>query len=159
MNPTPAAGAAGAVEPPLPPGFAPLRIGGGFIIANGPLYLSLQPPQVKLGLRVEERHCNLMGICHGGMMATFCDMLLPMIVHRKVEALGRRFLPTVSLQLDYLAPVPRGAWVEGECDVLRVTRSLVFAQGLVTADGVPAARCSGVLKIGPTFGDDAPARA
>jgi len=32
---------------------------------------------------------------------------------------------------------------------------MVFAQGLVRADGVAAVRCSGVFKIGPTFGDDA----
>jgi hypothetical protein len=32
---------------------------------------------------------------------------------------------------------------------------MVFAQGLVRADGVDAVRCSGVFKIGPKFGDDA----
>ena len=37
----------------------------------------------------------------------------------------------------------------GEAEPLRITRSLVFAQGLVTADGVPCARVSGVFKIGP----------
>ena len=36
-----------------------------------------------------------------------------------------------------------------ELAVGRATRTLVFAQGLVTADGVPCARASGVFKIGP----------
>ena len=48
-----------------------------------------------------------------------------------------------------------GAWVDGECEVLKVTRTMVFAQGLVRADGATAVRCSGVFKIGPKFGDDA----
>ena len=78
-------------------------------------------------------------------------------MHRKSSEVGQRFLPTVSLQLDYLAPSPLGAWVQGEGQVLRVTRSMVFVQGLVSADGVPAVRCSGVFKIGPPFGD-APAK-
>ena len=139
----------------VPPGFAPVAAGGGFIAANGPLYVLQEGPLVKFGFRVEPRHCNPMGICHGGMLASFCDMLLPLSVHRKSVEVGLRFLPTVSLQLDYMAPVPLGAWVEGECDVLTVTRAMVFARGLVRADGVTAVRCSGVMKIGPKFGDDA----
>jgi uncharacterized protein (TIGR00369 family) len=139
----------------VPPGFKPVPMGGGFIAANGPLYVYHEGAVVKLGFRIEPRHCNPMGMCHGGMMASFCDMLLPISVHRKSAAVGQRFLPTVSLQIDYMAPVPLGAWVEGECDVLKVTRAMVFAQGLVRADGVDAVRCSGVFKIGPPFGDDA----
>jgi uncharacterized protein (TIGR00369 family) len=139
----------------LPPGFEPVAVLGGFIATNGPLYVCRQGAVVRFGFRVEPRHCNPMGVCHGGMLATFCDMLLPLSVHHKSTEVGLRFLPTVSLQIDYMAPVPLGAWVEGECDVLTVTRTMVFAQGLVRADGVTAVRCSGVLKIGPKFGDDA----
>ncbi len=76
-------------------------------------------------------------------------MLVPLSVHRKSDQVSNRFLPTISLQIDYLAPAPLGAWVQGEAEPLRITRSLVFAQGLVTADGVPCARVSGVFKIGP----------
>ena len=139
----------------VPPGFRPVPMGGGFIAANGPLHLFHEGPVVKLGFRVEPRHCNPMGKLHGGMMASFCDMLLPVSVHRKSAEVGLRFLPTVSLQIDFMAAVSLGAWVEGEAEVLKVTRAMVFAQGLVRADGVDAVRCSGVFKIGPKFGDDA----
>ena len=135
----------------IPAGFEPLASGGEFIAANGPLYLYHQGDVVKLGFRVESRHTNPLGICHGGMMASFCDMLLPLSVHRKSREVGHRFLPTIGLQVDYLSPVSIGAWVEGEAEPLRVTRSLVFAQGLVCADGVPAARVSGIFKIGAAF--------
>ena len=147
----PAAGAEAA-----PPGFRPVAVGGGFIGANGPLYLRHEGEEVKLGFRVEARHCNPMRICHGGWLASFADMLLPLSVHRKCAEVGRRFLPTVSLQLDYLAPAELGHWVEGEAQILKVTRSMVFAQGLVTSNGVLALRCSGVMKIGAAFGDDGP---
>jgi uncharacterized protein (TIGR00369 family) len=132
----------------IPAGFAVLRLGGDFIRANGPLYERVDADAYRLGFRVEQRHCNTMRVCHGGMMATFCDMLLPITAIRRVASLGERFLPTVSLDVDYLAPAPLGAWVQGEAQVLRTTRTLVFAQGLVTADGEPAARVSGVFKIG-----------
>jgi len=135
----------------IPPGFKPIPVGGEFIAHNGPFYLRHEGGQVQMGFRVERRHTNPMGNCHGGMLATFCDMLLPICTHRLRPEIGRRFLPTINLQIDYLAPAPLGAWVQGEAQVLRVTRSLVFAQGLVTADGVPAQRTSGIFKIGPEF--------
>ena len=135
----------------LPPGFTALPSHGGFIGVNGPLYLRHEGALVQLGFRVEARHTNPMGICHGGMMASFCDMLLPLAAHRLAPEIARRFLPTISLQIDYLAPSPLGAWVQGEAQVLRTTRNMVFAQGLVSADGTAVARVSGIMKIGPTF--------
>ena len=140
MSPSPSA---------IPSGFLPLPSGSGFIEVNGPLYLRQQGDQVRLGLRVEPRHVNPMGNLHGGMMASFCDMLLPLSVHYQDATLADRFLPTISLQIDYLAPSPLGCWLEGTGQLLRATRSMVFAQGLVTADGVPCARASGVFKLGP----------
>ncbi|MBU1351037.1 MAG: PaaI family thioesterase [Gammaproteobacteria bacterium] len=139
----------------IPAGFGPLEAGGPYIQHNGPLYVLHQGDVVKFGFRVERRHTNPMGNLHGGMMATFCDMLMPLSVHRKSDQVADRFLPTISLQIDYLAPATLGAWVEGEAHPLRITRSLVFAQGLVTADGVPCARVSGVFKIGPVAPSDA----
>lgn len=137
--------------PDIPPGFTPLPIGGEFVHINGPLYLRHEGDEVQVGFRVEPRHCNPMRICHGGMLATFADMLLPVTIHRKSKEVGQRFLPTINLQIDYLSPSALGAWVQGEGQVLRVTRSMVFAQGLITADGVPAVRVSGIFKIGPEF--------
>jgi uncharacterized protein (TIGR00369 family) len=142
----------------LPKGFRPLHTVGDFIHVNGPLYLKHDGALVQLGFRVEQRHCNPLGICHGGMMASFCDMLLPISAHRKNAEIGNRFLPTISLQIDYLAASPLGAWVQGEAEVLRTTRSLVFAQGLVTADGTPVARVSGIFKVGTLFTPGAPPR-
>ncbi len=133
-----------------PPGFHALRMTGEFIAHVGPLYLKRDGDNLWVGFRVEKRHTNPMGICHGGMLASFADMLLPLSIHRKSEV-GMRFLPTISLQLDYLAPAPLGAWVQGDAQVLRVTRSLVFAQGLASADGTPILRVSGVCKIGAPF--------
>ena len=125
-----------AAQPPpsvtqVPEGFRPRRFGSGFIDANGPLYVKQRAGAALLGFRVEPRHCNLMGICHGGMIATFCDMLLPIAAHALCDELAPRFLPTVSLQVDYLAPSKLGAWVQGEAQLLRRTRSLVFMQGRV----------------------------
>lgn len=132
-----------------PHGFSALTLGRGndFIGIVGPLYLKGRGADVVLGFRVQRRHCNPMDICHGGMLSTFADMVLA-IGANHAEKLGR-FLPTVSLSCDFLAPAPLGSWVEARIQVLRVTRNLVFAQCLISADGALAVRSNGVLKLGP----------
>ncbi|HVO05594.1 MAG TPA: PaaI family thioesterase [Burkholderiaceae bacterium] len=134
-----------------PAGFAPLAIGGEFMANNGPLYVRLVEGRAQMGFRIQTRHANPLNICHGGMLASFGDMLLPVCIHRQSAEVGLRFLPTIGLQIDYLAPVPVGAWVQGEADVLRVTRTMVFAHGLARVDGTPVMRVSGTFKIGQPF--------
>ena len=139
---------------PVPDGFRPARIHGDFIAFNGPLHARLTGDTIQLGFRVEQRHTNPLGICHGGMLATFVDMLVPCTAMYE-PGRERRFLPTISLQIDYLGPSPLGAWVQGEAQILRTTRNMVFGQGLVSADDVPCVRMSGIFKLGPPYGDAA----
>ncbi|WP_439817360.1 PaaI family thioesterase [Zavarzinia sp. CC-PAN008] len=134
----------------IPPGFVHLPLIDGFVGANGPLYIKREGDQVILGFRVEQRHCNPMDICHGGMISTFADMQLPLGSRLQAD-LPDNFLPTISLNTDFLGPAPLGAWVEGRTQVLRRTRNLVFAQALVYADGAIVARSSGTFKIGPAM--------
>ena len=140
-----------ASPPPVPEGFKARHFGDGFVAVNGPLYTRRAGAGIQVGFRVEDRHTNPMKICHGGMLASFADMLLPMTAHHLCPEAKGRFLPTISLQIDYLSQAPLGAWVQGDAQVLRVTRSMIFMQGLLTADGVNAARISGIFKIGAVF--------
>ncbi len=61
----------------IPAGFAPLRLTMGFLENTGPLYGKWADDRLLLGFRVETRHCNPGQVAHGGMLATFADMLLP----------------------------------------------------------------------------------
>ena len=144
------------VDLAIPEGFKLRHLGDGFMNVNGPLYYRRHEGTernrgVSLGFRVEMRHCNPMKACHGGMLATFTDMLFAVTGHATSEAGRNRFLPTISLQLDYLAGAKLGSWLQGEAEVLRATRNMMFMQGLLTADGVPVVRASGIFKIGAPF--------
>jgi uncharacterized protein (TIGR00369 family) len=137
-----------------PPGFVSVPMGGPFVGINGPFLVGRRDGQVRLGLRIERRHCNTLGMCHGGLLATMADMLMPVAMYEVPPFNGApRFLPTISLQLDFIAPAQLGDWVEGHAEVLRSTRSLVFAQGLLRAGGRVLLRCSGVYKIAGEVGD------
>lgn len=130
---------------PLPPA--------GFIDANGPLYAKWENDRVVIGLEIEARHCNSNGTCHGGMLAMLADMLLAM--GSNLQGGLSRFLPTISLTCDFLGPAKRGSWVEGRLEVLKVTKSFVFSQGLLTVEGEPILRANAILKlsaeIDPTY--------
>jgi uncharacterized protein (TIGR00369 family) len=120
----------------------------GFIDHNGPLYFRMDETDgLILGMRIEDRHCNQRGVGHGGWLMTFADMMLPMASHHHPQV-GHKFLPTISMSADFLAPAPLGCWLTGRTNVLRVTRNLVFAQGLIFADDVLAVRVNGVFKTG-----------
>jgi uncharacterized protein (TIGR00369 family) len=130
----------------IPEGFKPFKPNMGFLQSNGPLYGKWSGTHLLLGFRVEERHCNPGMVAHGGMLATFADMLLPIAARfQSKEEMG--FVPTVNLTCDFLAPAPLGAWVEGKAEPIKLTRNLLFAQGLATADGEPVLRANGIFKI------------
>ena len=136
-----------ASDQTIPVGFVVAAAGSGFASRNATFYGQWANERLLLGFRVVEQHTNLGGVLHGGMLATFADTLLPYAA--MYQALGgRRFLPTISLQIDYLAPAAVGAWVQGEANVLRMTRNMLFMQGMITADATPIARISGIFKLG-----------
>lgn len=147
---TDTAGTAAKTSTDIPEGFKIRHLGDGFMDLTGPLYYRKKEGGITLGFRVEKRHCNPMHVCHGGMLATFTDMLLAVAGHSHPNA-KNRFLPTISLQLDYLAGAKLGTWVQGEAQVLKATRNMVFLDGLLQADSELVARVSGVFKIGPLF--------
>lgn len=143
----------GTLAPP-PEGFHPAPVGGPFARHNGPLYARWEDPCLLLGFRVADIHVNPGGSCHGGMLGMFADILISTAAQYQSD-IPRQFLPTISLQMDFLATAPWGSWVQGRAEVLKVTRNLVFTQGLVTAEGIPVLRASGVFKRGPLLPESA----
>jgi len=143
-----------------PAGFVPVSIGGVFTTHNGPLYgrWHVAGPagegRLQLGFRVLPHHANPGQTCHGGMLATFADVLISSAAQYQTD-IPRTFLPTISLQTDFVGPAPMGSWVQGEAQILRVTRTLVFSQGLIHADGALVMRASGVFRRGPLLPDTA----
>ena len=141
-----------SATPSPPEGFFPVDIGGAFANRNGPLFGRWNGGRLQLGFRVGPLHVNPGGQCHGGMLSTFADILISTAAQYQAD-IPRQFLPTIGLQVDFLAPAPLASWVEGEAEILKVTRKLVFSQGLVRADGQTVLRASGTFRRGPLLPD------
>ena len=105
--------AAGAAIPsnPIgrpPDGFVPASLGGAFATHNGPLYARWRDGRLELCFRVAAHHVNPGNACHGGMLGTFADILISTAAQYQTD-IPRQFLPTISLQTDFLAPAPLGS--------------------------------------------------
>lgn len=98
-----------------------------------------------MGFRVHRHMCNPAGGLHGGMMMTVADL---------VGAMGggtlaglRKFLPTVNMTFDFVAPAKVGDWVEGRPELVRATRSLLFTNIYLTVGEEKILRASSICKI------------
>jgi len=137
---------------PIPPGFLPVKIGSTFTSHSGRIQARWHDGKLQLGFTVEPHQVNPGNHCHGGMLSLFADILLSSAAQYQTD-IPRQFLPTISLQLDFMNGAPLGHWVQGEATILQVTRNLVFSQGLIVCGDKPVARASGVFRRGPLLPD------
>lgn len=129
----------------LPAGFSLLNLPGPFVDINGPLFAKFADEKFHMGLRIEDRHCNAVGICHGGLLAMFAD--LQVAIGIVIQAGVPAFLPTINLSLDFTSPGRIGDWLEGQTEVVRVTRNIAFGSCILTVGDSPLVRASGVYKV------------
>lgn len=129
----------------IPPGFEPRQAGLPFMEAVGPIYLRHEPGAPSFGIRIEHRHCNAKMAAHGGMLASFADVVLGIGGLELAGVPG--FFVTITLTTDFVGPAPLGCWLECTPELVRRTRSMMFVQGLFRADGKPALRASGVFAL------------
>lgn len=115
----------------------------GFMGLAGPLWSRREGDDWAYGLQVQAQHLNLARLLHGGALLTLVDHALSTMAW---QAAGRQ--PCLTLQLDshFLAGVGEGAFVEVRARITRRTRSLLFLQGLATAEGAPVLQAQAIMK-------------
>lgn len=114
----------------------------------GPFYSRRHGDELSLGLRIEGRHCNSRGTCHGGLLATLADMALGYscaLAGNTGEA--RANFVTVDLSLQYLASTHVGDWVQSEVTVLSPGSRTRSATGHLLANGNPVVRISANFRM------------
>ena len=131
------------LSPEPPAGFEQLKIAAGFAADFGPIYGKRERERVWFGFRVGADHMNPRGVAHGGALATFADMQLAALM--RMGRLEAKQSPTISLSLDFLAPVQRGDWVEGEIVLVKRTGRLAFSETILTVGGSPVARAKAIF--------------
>ena len=118
-----------------PAGYVVENNGGPFTEFVGPLYRKTEaaPGQVAKAFLVLPQHCNMAGLAHGGMLCTFLDNLFG----TTAETTGSGLMVTATLNTQFLAAARAGDWVEGEAEIVRAGKRLVFLRGKLAVAGRP----------------------
>ncbi len=107
----------------------------------GPFYKHREQPLSMF--RPGQRHSNLMGVVHGGILMTFADFTL---CSGATIVTGDTDCITVNLNCNFLAGAKLEVWLCGEARVTRTTGRLVFVDGSLSNDGEPVVTFSGIGK-------------
>ena len=132
------------VVPPPPEGFVLATGRGAFTTHNGPYFNRLHDDDVvEQAFYALKRHCNGVGLIHGGMLSAFLDGLLAGGAAKPTGAMP----VTIHLSIDFLDMGRAGEWVIGEARATRVTRDIAFVEGRAHVGPRDLARATGVFKL------------
>ena len=88
--------------------------------------------EVTVAMDVSDRHLNLQGLVHGGMLAILADTACGLSIRSAMEV-GRLHI-TTDMDIHYLAPARPGR-LFGRGKAIRVGRSLAFAEASIEDAG------------------------
>jgi uncharacterized protein (TIGR00369 family) len=133
----------------IPEGYELLQrtVGNTFAGLAGPFYARRQGREISLGLRIEQRHLNSRGSCHGGLLATLADIALGYACVAAAEDSQNKNFVTIDLSVEYMAATQAGDWLYSEVKVLNVDTRTAAAAGHLMVDGQPVARVSANFRM------------
>ena len=111
----------------------------------GPLYERRRGDEVSIGVRIDDKHTNSRGICHGGLLATIADLSLGYAMLAKTG--GRGGFVTAHLAVDYAGAARVGDWVESAVEVQRMGKRLAFANCYLVCGEARIVRASAIFAL------------
>lgn len=110
----------------------------------GALWTQRDVDSWRYAIQLDESHANAQGFIHGGVMMTFMDHALSLLVWEKS---GRAMCTTVHLDNHFLVGVKPPAFLELEAEILRQGKTTAFARGVLRQQGEAVMEATGVWSI------------
>ena len=129
----------------VPEGFRPLNRVAAFLDMIGPIYVKSEGKSRIVAVHIQEKHLNMRGIAHGGMLVSLADSALGINLSYYSEP--PKPMVTVSLSTDFLEPAKLGDWLEAHVSVQRMGVHLAFANCNLHVGRKSVLRASGVFFI------------
>lgn len=108
------------------------------------LWIRREDDGFRYAVQLDERHVNGQGFIHGGVLVTFLDHALSLIVW---EATDRAHCSTVQLDTHFLKALKPPVFVELDAVLLRQGRNLAFARGILRVDGESVVEATGTWSV------------
>ena len=110
----------------IPDDYKPLKRSGGFLTSVGPWYYRRdEKNQMALAIRIEDRHCNIRHIAHGGFLVAMLDTALGIVISN--SRAPPQPLVTVSLTTTFVSSAEPGDWVDARVNIDRMGNRLAYA--------------------------------
>ena len=111
----------------------------------GPIYARGKGKDLVLGLRAENKHCNMRGTVHGGILATLADITIGYSLAFSTEPPTGAV--TTNLTLDFLASAQAGDWLEAAVEFHKLGSRVAFGNCYIARGTERIARASGVFLV------------
>ncbi len=98
----------------------------------------------RFGFVVESKHLNFNDVLHGGMLSTLADQAMGMTALR---ANANKPHATIELNVQFVGAVRVGEFVEAHCEVVRLTRAIIFMQCKLVVGTRVVGSATGVWKV------------
>lgn len=130
----------------IPDGYRERDYNSEFTNLCGPFYEKIENgKQVELAVRISEKHTNLRGITHGGLLLTIADSAIGDAVALAYnDEVG---LVTVSLTSEFFKPANIGDWLVARATVQKQGRRMAFADCFLYVNEQKIFRASGVFAV------------
>jgi acyl-coenzyme A thioesterase PaaI-like protein len=109
----------------------------------GPFYYKEMGDTRLYAFKVEDRHCNVTAILHGGVLMTFADYCLSMEATNNYK---EEDCVTISFSCEFVSGAAKGDLVECRASVTRKTGSLAFIVGEIFVGDATIFTFSSVVK-------------
>ena len=127
-----------------PAGYTETKLIDPFEVFVGPVFERREDGVRRFAFVVDERHVNMRGVLHGGMLMTFADLALGAAVW---DATDNAPCVTLNMQTQFLKSARAGDLVEVAPQLTRRTRSLVFMRGDFTVAGGTIMTAASIWKL------------
>jgi acyl-coenzyme A thioesterase 13 len=128
-----------------PEGFKPLFRTSPAIELVGPIWMKGEGADLVLGLRAAEKHCNMRGTVHGGIIATLADIALGYTIAFSTQP--PTGLITANLSLDFAGTAKIGDWLEAKVDIQKKGNRLAFGNCYISVGEQRIVRASAVFVV------------
>lgn len=114
-----------------------------FIDLIGPVMIREIDDRVELRLEITEKHCNIRGNAHGGLIATLSDIILG----RNLAKMSRkgRYYVTTNLNVNYVNAAVVGDVLIARVDMVKAGARTGFVHGRISAGDKVITEITGVF--------------
>lgn len=129
----------------VPHGFVAIARASPYADLLGPIYQKSSGAGLVIGIIAQEKHCNLRGHVHGGVLGALADIAMGYSAAFSTDP--PTAIVTVSQTIDFVGRAEVGQWIEIHTDVQKMGSKLAFVSCYFHSGSRRIARSSAVFSV------------